>query len=187
MIGERHERGGPAERDLGHAIAIGAGDGLDEPGLGVDEDRRFRAAALDHAGLDGHRRRANGALAAGNVVAAGVDEEEPEVRARRDRLGHHRNQEAAMAAGLEAESGAELVEMLLEPAALLADGGAGQLPEAAREEPHADPRGMEVRGRDHPVGAHRHLPPRRFSNACPTRVRPKPRRDSTPRPPVTVG
>ena len=81
----------------------------------------------DHPGLDGHRRRPDGALAARDVVPAGIDEEEPECRARRDRLGHHRDQQAAMAARLQAEAGPEMVQVLLEPAPLVPDRGARQM------------------------------------------------------------
>ncbi len=70
-----------------------------------------------------------------------------------------------MTAGLETEPGPEVVEVLLEPAALLADGGARQPAQAAREEPHADPSRMEVRRREHPIGAHPHLPVGRHETA----------------------
>ena len=147
----------PLERDLADAVAVRARDGLDETCLRVDEDRRLGALALDDSGLEGHGGRADRALATRHVVAAGIDEEEPEVGAGRDRLGHHRDQEASVATGLEAETGAEMVEPLLKPSALFADRLSRQLSEAAREQPHADPRRMEVDGPDHAIGAHRHL------------------------------
>src|SRR5207247_5274405 len=58
----------------------------------------------------------------------------------------------------EAEAGAEMVEMLLEPAALLTESASGQPLEAARQEPHTDPRRVEVDRPEHAIGAHSHLP-----------------------------
>src|SRR5207237_3074049 len=118
---------------------------------------RLRAPARHHAGLDGHGRRADRALAARHVVATGIDEEEPELGAGREGLGHHGDQEGAVATGLEAEASAEMVEVLLEPAALLTHRASGQPPEAARQEPHADPRRVEVNRPEHAIGAHSHL------------------------------
>src|SRR5882724_834714 len=92
LIGEGHERGRPFQGDLAHAIALRARDRLHGAGLGVDDDTGLGALARDHAGLDRHRRRADRALAARDVVAAGVDEEQPELRAGRDRLGHDRDE-----------------------------------------------------------------------------------------------
>src|SRR2546422_3886453 len=126
--------------------------------LGIDQDGRLRTLTRHHAGLDGHGRRADRALAARHVVAAGIDEEEPEPGVGRDGLGHDRDQEGAVPARLEAEAGAEMVEMLLEPAALLTDSASGQPLEAARQEPHTDPRRVEVDRPDHAIGAHSHLP-----------------------------
>src|SRR5438034_9616874 len=99
---------------------------------------RVSAPWRDHAGLDRHRRRADRPLTARNVVATGVDEEQPELRAGRDGLGHDRDEQSPMTARLQAEPGPEVIEVLLAPPALLRDGGAGQAPEAGREQPHPD-------------------------------------------------
>src|SRR5439155_21886214 len=74
-----------------------------------------------------------------------------------DRLGHDRDQKAAMPARLEAEAGAEIVEMLLEPPPLVGDRAPRQSPEAAREQPHPDPCRVEVDGPDDAIGSHEHL------------------------------
>src|SRR4030095_9150416 len=62
-----------------------------------------------------------------------------------------------MPARLEAEARTEIVVVLLEVAPFLADGGAGQSPQTAREQTHADSSGVKVDGRDHAIGAHGHL------------------------------
>ena len=126
-------------------------------GLGVDDDRGLRALARHHARLERDGRRPDRALAARDVVAPRVDEEEPEAGAGCDRLGHHRDQETPVPAGLEAQTGPEVVETLLEPATLFTDGAPGQPPEAARQEPHPDPRRMEVDRPEHAIGSHSHL------------------------------
>src|SRR2546427_110944 len=156
--GKGHERRRPAQRDLADAILVPPRDRLDNARLGIDQDGRLRTLTRHHAGLDGHGRRADRALAARHVVAAGIDEEEPEPGVGRDGLGHHRDQEGAVPARLEAEAGAEMVEMLLDPAALLTDSASGQPLEAARQEPHTDPRRVEVDRPEHAIGAHSHLP-----------------------------
>src|SRR2546426_1975804 len=167
LIGEGHERGRPFQRDLAHAIALRARDRLHGAGLRVDDDARLRALARDHAGLDRHRRRADRPLTARDVVAAGVDEEQPELRVGRDRLGHDRDEQSPMTARLQAEPGPEMVEVLLEPPALLRDGGARQASEAGREQPHPDAGRVEVDGREHAIRAHRNLPGRRHETALP--------------------
>ena len=156
---EHDEGRRPAERDLADAVAIHARDRLDDAGLGIDDHRRLGALRRHHAGLDSHRRGADGALAARNVVAPGIEEEEPEVRRGRDRLRHHGDQQASVSARLQAEPGPEMVSMLLKPAALFAHRASGIRPEAAREQPHPDARGVEVDGRDHPIGSHGCLRP----------------------------
>src|SRR6516162_1356308 len=157
LPGEHDERRRPAQGDFANTIAVGARDGLDDARLRVDDHRRLVAGAPHHARFDRHRRGADGALAARDVVAAGVDEEEAEVSPRRDRLGHHGDEETAVAARLEAEAGAQILVVLLEIASLLADGGARQRTEPAGEQAHTDPRGVKVDGRDDSIGAHRHL------------------------------
>src|SRR5947208_2423627 len=154
LIGQGHERGRPLQRDGTHAIALRAGDRLHGAGLGVDDDPRLGALALDHPGLDRHCRRADRALAAGDVIAAGIDEEQPELRAGRHGLGHHRDQHSPVTPGLQAEARSEMVEMLLEPPALVRDGGTRQVAKAAREEPHPDPGRVESDGRQHAGRAH---------------------------------
>jgi hypothetical protein len=72
--------------------------------------------------------------------------------------GHHRDQQAAVPARLEAEPGPEMVEMLLEPAPLVAERRAGQPAEPARDEAHTDAGCVKVRRGDHSIRAHRHLP-----------------------------
>src|SRR3989441_10311087 len=109
--GKGHERPRPAQRDLADAILVPPRDRLDNARLGIDQDGRLRTLARDHAGLDGHGGRADRALAARHVVAAGIDEEEPEPGVGRDGLGHDRDQEGAVPARLDAEAGAEMVEM----------------------------------------------------------------------------
>src|SRR5262249_49634872 len=121
LLGQRDEGRRPLERDLADAITIGARDGFHDTGLRVDDDRRLFALTGHHAGLDRRRRCANRAFATRDVVPAGVDEEEPKVSAWCDRLGHHGDQKSAMPAGLEAKSGAHIVEPLLKPSALFAD------------------------------------------------------------------
>src|SRR5438874_10392884 len=154
LIGQGHERGRPLQRDGTHAIALRAGDRLHGAGLGVDDDPRLGALALDHPGLDRHCRRADRALAAGDVIAAGIDEEQPELRAGRHRLGHHRDQHSPVTPGLQAEARSEMVEMLLEPPALVRDGGTRQVAKTAREEPHPDPGRVEIDGRQQSIRAH---------------------------------
>src|SRR5207245_11404750 len=99
----------------------------------------------------------NRTIATRNVVPTRVNEEEPEVSAPRHRLRHHRDQQTAMAARLEAEPGPEIVVVFLEEAALRADRGAREPPEAAREQTHPDSSGVKVDGRDHAIRAHGHL------------------------------
>src|SRR5919106_2395771 len=148
LVGERHERRRPPQRDRADPVAVSANDGLDRAGLGVYHHPCLRALVGDHPGLERHRGRADGALAARDVVAAGVDEEEPEVRPGRDRLGHHRDQQTAVAARLQTEAGPEMVEMLLEPVAFVAQRGAGEPAEPARDQAHADAGGMRLRRAD---------------------------------------
>src|SRR5499426_1738430 len=109
LPGQHDERRRPAERHLAHAIAVGARDGLDDAGLRVDDHRRLGAESSDHPGLDRDGRRADRALTARDVVAARVNEEQAEVGARRDRIGHHRDQEAPMTARLQAEPGPKIL------------------------------------------------------------------------------
>src|SRR2546422_3299439 len=154
LPGQGDEGRCPPERDLAAAILVPPRDRLHDARLGVDDDRSLRALARHHAGLDGHGRRADRALAAGNVITPGIDEEEPEVRVGRDRLGHHRDQEAAVPARLEAEARAEMVQMLLEPAALVANRAPWQRPEAARQEPYPDPRRVKVDRLEDAIGPH---------------------------------
>jgi gluconolactonase len=80
----------------------------------------------------------------------------------RDRLGHHRDQEAPVSSRLEAEPRSQVIVMLPEPAALLADRAPREPPEAAREQPHPDSRRVEVDGRDHTIGPHGHESYRAF-------------------------
>src|SRR5881397_3622639 len=108
LPGQGHEGRRPLERDLADAVAVQPHDRLHGPRLGVDQDGRLRALARDHAGLDGHGRRADRALAARHVVATGIDEEEPELGARREGLRHHGDQEGPVATRLEAETRAEI-------------------------------------------------------------------------------
>src|SRR5262249_58272987 len=115
------------------------------------------AEPTNHPRLDRDGGRADRALAARDVIPTGIDEEEPEMGARRDRVRHHGDQEAAVPAGLEAEAGAQIVVVLLEEAALLADGRARQVAQAARKQPHPDARGVKVDGRDDTIGPHGHL------------------------------
>src|SRR5262245_9380817 len=159
LPGEDDERRRPAQGYLANAIAVGAREGLDDARLRVDDHRRLGAEPAHHPGLDRDGRRADGALSARDVVAAGIDEEESEVGARRDRIRHHGDQEAPVSARLEAEPGSQIVVVLLEKAPLLADGGTRELAEAAREQPHADARGVKVDGRDDAIGPHGHLTP----------------------------
>jgi hypothetical protein len=154
LVGERHERRRPLEGDLADALVLPARDRLDGPRLGVDEDPCLGPLAAHHPGLDRHRRRADGALAAGDVVAARVDEEQAELRPRRDRLGEHGDQQAAVSARLQAQARPDVVEILLEPTALVCDGRARHAAETAREQPHPDAGGVEVDGRQHTIGAH---------------------------------
>src|SRR2546425_6739796 len=72
-----------------------------------------------------------------------------------------------MTARLQAEPGPEMVEVLLEPPALLRDGGARQASEAGREQPHPDAGRVKVDGREHAIRAHRNLPGRRHETALP--------------------
>src|SRR5882762_3755445 len=144
LSGEQDKGRRPAQGDLADAITISARDRLDDARLRVDDDWSLGAEPLNHPGLDGHGRRADRALAARDVVATRVDEEEPEVSSRRDRLRHHRDQQAAVSSRLEAESRSEVVVMLLKEAPLLADRGPRQSPEAAREQPHPDSSGVKV-------------------------------------------
>jgi len=157
LPGEDDERRRPAQGDLANAVTVGARDGLDDARLRVDDHRGLGAEPAHHPGLDRDGRRADGALTARDVVPTGVDEEEPEVGARSDRVRHHRDQEAPVPAGLEAEPGPQILVVLLEEAALLADGGARELAEAAREQPHPDARRVKVDGRDDAIGPHGHL------------------------------
>src|SRR5204863_8268824 len=106
----------PPEGHLADAIAVRPRDRLYDARLSIDEDRGLGTLARHHAGLDRHGRRADRALATGDVVPAGVDEEEPEAGAGCDRLGHHRDQETPVPAGPEAQTGPEVVEPPLEPA-----------------------------------------------------------------------
>src|SRR5262245_44259074 len=190
LPGEHDEGWSPAERHLAHAIAVDARDGLDDAGLRVDDHRGLGAEPADHPGLDGDRRRADRAFPARDVVATGIDEEEAEVGARRDRVGHHRNQEASVSARLEAEPGPKILVMLLEEAPLLADRGARELAEPAREQAHPDARRMEVDGRDDAIGPHGHLTllarsyrtsGRRAPRSRPARARGPPPREPRPR------
>ena len=95
------------------------------------------------------------------------------MRGGRDRLGHDRDQEAAVPARLEAEAGAEIVEMLLEPPPLVGDRAPRQSPEAAREQPHPDPCRVEVDGPDDAIGSHEHLQVRamRLHPSRPVKIR----------------
>ena len=56
-----------------------------------------------------------------------------------------------MAARLQTEAGPEMVQVPLEPAALVPDGGARQMAQAAGEQPHADPGGVKVGRRQHAI------------------------------------
>src|SRR5581483_9562029 len=116
--------------------------------------------------LDGHRGRTDRALAARDVVPAGVDEEQPELRGRRDRLGHDGDEHPAMPARLQTEARAQMIEVLLEPAPLVGDGLARQAANAARDQTHADARGVEVDGRDHAIRAHVEPPYELFFRSC---------------------
>ena len=60
-----------------------------------------------------------------DAILREVDEKEPEVSARRDRLGHHRDQEATMPARLEAKGGPQMVVVLVKPPALFRDRASG--------------------------------------------------------------
>jgi len=157
LRGQGDERRRPAEGHLAHAVTVGARDRLHHARLRVDDDRGFGARAGHEARLHGDGGGADGAFATGDVVAAGIDEEETKVRAGRDGLGHDRDEEPAVAARLEAEAGAEIVQVLLEPPPLLADGVPGQPAEAARQKPHADPRRMKIDRADDAIGSHNHL------------------------------
>ena len=154
LVGERHERRRPLEGDLAHALVLPARDRLDRPRLGVDEDPCLGPLARDDPRLDRHRRRADGALAAGDVVATRVDEEQAELRPGRHGLRHHGDQQAPVTARLQAQARPKIVEMFLEPAALVRDGRAGHAAETAREQPHPDAGGVEVDGRQHAIGTH---------------------------------
>jgi hypothetical protein len=151
---EQDERRRPAERDLRHAVTRGAHDGLDQTGLGVDGHGGRGAGSRDHPGLDGSRRGADRGLAARHVVAAGIREEEPEMSAGGDRLGHDGDQQAGMPAGLQTERCPEVIQALLEFAPLLGDRASRQAAEPAGDEPHPDPRRVEVDGRDQAIGSH---------------------------------
>src|SRR5438128_164760 len=94
------------------------------------------------------------AIPAGDVVATRVDEEQAELRPGRHGLRHHGDQQAPVTARLQAQARPKIVEMLLEPAALVRDGRAGQAAETAREQPHPDAGGVEVDGRQHAIGTH---------------------------------
>src|SRR5215470_6460774 len=155
--GQGHEGRRPAERHLSHSVAVRAHNRLDHARFRVDDDGGLGARAGHEPGLHRHRGGADGAFAAGDVVAARIDEEEAEVRAGRDGLRHDRDEEAAVAARLEAEAGAEIVEVFLEPSPFLGHGRAGQPAEAARHESHADACRVEIYGADHAIGSHSHL------------------------------
>src|SRR5256712_12092724 len=159
---EHDEGRRPAKRDLADTVAVRARDRLDDTGLRVDDHPGLDALSRHHPGLQGHGRGANRRLTARDVVAASVHEEEPEMSAGRDRLGHHRDQEAPVSSRLEAEPRSQVIVMLPEPAALLADRAPREPPEAAREQPHPDSRRVEVDGRDHPIGPHGHESYRAF-------------------------
>src|SRR5437867_1328333 len=166
LPGEHDERRSPAQRDLPNAVAVGVGDGLDDAGLRVDDHRSLGAAPPDHPGFDGHRRRADRALAARDVVATGIDEEEAEVRAGRDCLGHHCDQEAPVSARLQTEPGSKILVVLLKEVALVPDRGARELPEPAREQAHPDARGVKVDGRDDALGPHGRIIPQTAGGAA---------------------
>src|SRR5262249_23110188 len=145
---EQDERRSPAERDLRDAVSRRAYDGLDQTGLGVDGHGRRGSGARYDPGLDGSRRRADRGFAARHVVAASMREEEPEMSAGGYRVGHDGNQQAGMPAGLETERRPEAIQALLEFTALLGDRAPRQAAEPAGDEPHPDPRSVEVDGRD---------------------------------------
>src|SRR4029453_6256531 len=157
LPGQRDVRRRPSQGDLPDPVAVRSSDRLHRTGLGIDQHLGLSARSGHQPGLERRRRRADRALAARHVVAAGVHEEEAEVRGGRHRLGHHRDQQAAVPARLEAEAGPNIVQVLVEPAPLLRDRAAGQAPEAAREQAHADPGGVEVDGPEHAIASHGHL------------------------------
>src|SRR5262249_1058018 len=92
-------------------------------------------------------------------VTAGIEEKEPEIGRRRDRFGHHGNEQRTMPARLEAETGAYVIQVFLKPPALLGDRAARQSAEPTRHQAHADARRMEVDRPDQACRSHRsHLP-----------------------------
>src|SRR5205807_980871 len=64
---------------------------------------------------------------------------------------------APVPARLEAEAGPEIVEVLLEPPPLLDDGASREPAEAARHQPHPDPRRVEINRADHAIRSHTRL------------------------------
>ena len=85
---------------------------------------------------------------------AGMSEEQPEMSSGRHWVGHDGNRQAGMPAGLESERRPQVVQAILEFTALLGDRAPRQGAEPARDEPHPDPRRVEVDGRDQPIGSH---------------------------------
>src|SRR5262249_43760701 len=98
LIRQRHERRRPAQRDLAHAVAVRARERFHDPGLGVDDDARLVTLSRDQPRLERDGRRADRPLAARDVVAAGGDEEQPELWAGPDGIGIGPRERAPLAA-----------------------------------------------------------------------------------------
>jgi hypothetical protein len=154
LRGLHHEGWRPLESDLAHPITLDTGHGLDRARFGVDDDRGRVAPARHETGLDRRGGRADGRLAAGDVVAVGVHEEQAEVGAGGDGLGHHRDQHAPMPTRLHTESGPHVIQVLGEVTPLGGDGVAEKPTDAGGHQAHPDTRRVEVDRGEEPIGAH---------------------------------
>src|SRR5215813_1244073 len=157
LVGERDEGRGPPKRDVAYAVALGARDRLHRTRFRVDDDGRLATGPRHESRLHGHGRGSDRAFAAGDIVAARINEEETKKSTGGNRLGHDRDEEAAMAARLEAEPGAQVVVMLQEPSPLLGHRAARHAAQPTREEPHADASRVEIDGADDAIRSHAHL------------------------------